>query len=374
MREKDIVILAIFVLLLIVPVLLQNNNYPVNAQDFQNDVARAERLVDGGDVRDAGNHYFGRTIMAYAVGVISLLTKVDCANIQLVFDWLMILVACLVVYIIVLKLFGRISGILAVLASFFCVHSIFISFSSGDIWNIIAICIVLIPALYFLSRWLSERKKAHLIIALVLLAVFSSVHPLGLALPYVIGLFSIGYGIYCLIKKRYKEAALIGFLFMGIVAVSLLLSHLFIRDTWAWNRIVISKIQVMFMGLDTNKISLSNLFYIYITLPVIGLLAIALIEWRKVKEGLESKAQIWFLVLLACFIVPFLAASLTGIGIYPIRHAMDGSTLLAIGAGCLVGLVVKGIKEHISWVKVLLVFLLAVGIIPPTLVWFGIVK
>jgi len=379
MSKKDVIILVIFGLLLILPIFIADNIYPFSypINDFQNDVNRAELTKTGGNVHDISNQYFGRTAMAYVVGGISNVTGVDTKTVQTYANYTLLFVTCIAIYFVISKLFNIMSGVIASILIFFCTHSMLTLFSAGDIWNIIEIGIVLVPALYFLARWLSCKRKFYLIMSLVLFAIFSSIHPLALTLPYIM-IVSFGcYIVYKLIKRENKEAMKLGVLLVGIVIGNLLLSAVFIKDALWLHYTNITGIipdqivdNPIIMYKSTEPIGIFNFLYTYLSFSTLGVLVIALLFARigKIKYKLTQEAK-WFLVLLATFAVPFLATAVLGMNADPIRQAMNAGTMIAIGTGCLIGIVIERYKS-----KVLIAItsgVIAIGIIPTLIVWFS---
>jgi len=381
--SKHIIILAILGALLIAPLFVTNNYYPLEVGDFKNDVARAEQAKIGGDVNDFSNHYLGRSIMAYAVGGISKVTGISCTYVQLGMNYIMLLASCFMIYFLVAKLFGMAAGVFSAALVMFCTHGITQLFFAGDIWNIIVMCLLLIPAFYFLAKWLAVHKKNYLIYSLLLFAVFSSVHSLALILPYVLGLFFGSYIIYKLVRKQYKSAVNTSMLLLGIVVGNLILSYVFIPEAMGLHLSVITG--NIPAGMDSNPIifygeripvSIAGLIFTYITIPVIAVLGISLAVWNNSKAKIELNLECkWFLVLLVCFIVPFIIAAMLGSSLDPGRHAMNAGILLAIVTGCIVGKVMttnKLPKWHSVAFRTATMVLVASGVIPALLVWFGI--
>ncbi len=380
-NKKHIIVLTILCILIILPAFVAENKYPFSypVNDFQNDVNRAEQAKIDGDINDISNHYLGRTIMAYTIGKVSLVTGIDCYDLQLWINYVMLLLASFCVYVVVYKLFGLTAGIMSVLITFFCTHGFLILFSSGDIWEIIEIGIVLIPALYFLVKWTVNKRPSCLVCLLVLLAVFSSVHPLALILPYIMSLFFGCYIIYKLSKREYKEAGVMAILLIGIIIINLTLSYFFIKDAIDLHLALFGKITgevskntIMMYGIRT-PIGIFTLLYQYITLPVIGILCVAIVLMAKRKgnnTGIELiQESKLFILLLGSFVIPFLLASATKYNIDTIRHAMDAGTLIAIITGCLIGVVIEKYKSKILYA--ITTSTIALGIIPTLLIWFS---
>ncbi len=302
MNKKDIIILIILGILLLLPLLTTDNYYPLEVGDFKNDVARAEQAKIGGNVHDFSNHYMGRTIMAYIVGYISRITDASCKNIQLGINYTIILGALVTVYLVTSRMFGIVAGTLSASLMIFCTHGIAQLFHAGDIWNIIEICIILIPALYFLSRWITLYRKKYLIIALVLFALFSSVHNLALTLPYTLGIFFACFLTYKLAKKEYKGTISLCLLFIGIVIGNLTLSYVFIPDAIGLHLAAvtgtipagIANNPIIYYG-ERIPVSLPALLLIYITIPIIGILTVSLVALRKIKSRIKlSQEHKWF--------------------------------------------------------------------------------
>ena len=383
MNKKSVTILAILGLLLLLPLFVTDNEYPLEVGDFKNDVARAEQAKIGGDVHDFSNHYFGRTIMAYTVGRISKVTGLSCTYIQLGINYILLLASCFMIYFLVTKLFGILAGTLSAVLVMFCTHGVAQLFFAGDIWNIIVMCLLLVPAFYFLAKWLAGNQKKYLVTILLLFAVFSSVHSLALILPYVLGLFFGSYVIYKLVRKQYKSAMNASLLLLGIIAGNLMLSYVFVPDAIGLHLSVITG--TIPVGMDSNPIifygeripvSVASLIFTYITIPVIAVLGISLAVWNNSKAKIELNSECkWFLALLACFIVPLIVAAMFGSSLDPGRHAMNAGILMTIVTGCIVGKVMvanKLPKWHSMTFKTATLAVVTSGIIPSLLVWFGV--
>ena len=110
MKKKNLVILTILCILLILPIFITDNEYPLTVGDFKNDVARAEQAKIGGDVHDFSNHYMGRTVMAYTIGGISSVTGINTTDLQLWLNYIILLASFIIVYLVVSKLFGGLAG------------------------------------------------------------------------------------------------------------------------------------------------------------------------------------------------------------------------------------------------------------------------
>ncbi len=378
MKRIDIAILLVLGILLILPAFVAENKYPFSepVNDFQNDVNRAEQAKINGNINDISNHYFGRTIMAYTVGKTSLVTNISCETLQKWINYIVLFLACITIYFITSRIFNRVAGFVSSITAFFCVHSMLILFSSGDIWNIVEIGIILIPLLYFMTEWFVNKKKAHLVLMLAFAAIFSSIHPLALILPYILGFIFGCYGIYCLVKKNYIEVRNITLLYISIAIGNLVLSNFFIADALSLHYAIITRSipesvanNTMLIYSTRVPINISTLLYEYITLPIIGMLVIIGVTWQKIGIKLDTKKQTWFLLLLMGFVIPFIIAAMTKINIDPIRHAMDASTLIAIVVGCVIGTLIVKYKSKI--LNAIVSSTIAIGIIPTLVIWFS---
>lgn len=366
-----LIILGIAILLLL-PLVLQDGGYIKEAFDFQNDIARAEQAKADGDVHDMWNQYFGRTMTAYMVGKTSLVTGISCKPLQLVFDYAVLLLAGITIYGIATYLFGISAGILSSLAVLFCTHSILGLFSSGDVWDIAETCIILPIGLLFIVKWLTEKGQRNLIAGLVVLAVFSMVHPLSLMLSAAMVLF-----IGTLVIYKHTKAKKLLLLLSGIVAGNLILAYLFINNALVLPLSLLGIAQTkspLITYATTEPVSIVTFLYEYLSLPTLGIGVIAYIAIAKTK--LQEK-QWLFLLALGCFIVPLLTAAMTGLAIDTRRHAMDAATLLALGIGCLAGfgikeqLAITGSKAKTRVLAPVTAMVVAIGMIPTLAVWIG---
>ena len=375
-NKKIVVVLCVIAIVLLFPAIVHNNNRePLTVGDFKNDVIRAEQTQVGGDVHDPSNHYLGRTIMAYTVGGISTVTGISCKDIQLWIDCLILVGAFLSIYVVVGKLFGSISGLITGLISFFTVRSLLILFVNGDVWNIIEVCIVLIPLLYFTVKWLIGRKLKDLIPMLVLVCVFSSIHPMALLLVYVYGLFFSVYCVYLIKRKEYELLISTIIIYVVIAIINLLLSMLFINGALELHKETITGLipdSILHNPIAryASKTPLDFLTVVseYITFPMIGVLVITIYAWIREKLWFDNIKQVLFIGAIGCFVLAFMFGALSKFNLEPLRHAMDAGTFIAIGTGCMLEKIFT--KRKMFAYTIVIICAIAVGIAPTIMQWF----
>ncbi len=387
----DIIILLIFAVVILAPILYQGYIYPSLGDDSAAHMRTIDKIAAGDLAPDT--MYLGTIIAGIPIRLFSKLTGISTNSLFLWFSFLSLAAVAVTIYFVTRSFVGKQAALLATILAIFCTQSILALFLFGVIFNIINMYIILMLGIYFLVKFLNERKPWQAVASGGLASIFSIFHTTALYLPYValplIGLASL----YYLIQKKRRDMLEVSF-FGGIaVAASVLLSKIFLPGfslagvTSSPSTIAYMADPPAFPGTATGQlpaaaesaaesvvrvIEFSPTFGEYIieylspaTLAILIASVIGLIIYRKkVKWSSETKL---FIGILSCFGAATLIGSLSGLVPAPVRLMLDSSTLFAIVAGCLAGVLLVTIKSRIFTCTILAV--IVIGIVPTMTTW-----
>jgi len=371
-------LIAVFVVVIILPLLIYGYVYPTAGDDS----AQHLLVIDAVSKGEAVNFlYWGQAIVAYPIRFLSKWTEVSTDNLFLWFNYLALIAVGITFYFVLSRLVNRWAGLLAVPITIFCTHSILRQFYFGTIFNIINMYVILPLAIFFAIRWFTEYRLYQALVSLLLFVTFSVFHTTALYLLPFIASFFVVIVVYKLLKRdrtKLVKTACFGACVIGLSLVLVrLLPYSQTLTTQATTRAAgvvtttptIASVPTA-IAPTSSAVTLGN-FLSYglgpTTLVILCLSIAALIMYRK-KLMLTRSSKL-FIVALACFAIVLLPASFTQLSDYAYRQALDLSSILAIATACLAGVAMTVDKTKLF--TSIVIVLVICGSIPHLISWFG---
>jgi hypothetical protein len=366
-RHKGVItIMSVFGLVLLVRAIFTGSIYPASTGDTANHLAVIDAMSKG----DWGTWaYLGEVIVGLPVLGVSKLFGLDTADVFLVAEYLLLFGIGCTLYFVVSSLVNKKAAILVVLLAVLCTPSIFRLFSSGTIFSIVNMYLILPFVLFFTVRWFTTKQKRFIAAAAVITALFGVFHPNSLMFLFAMGLFTFGYMIYRRVKGYDgKEAITTLLVGIGLVGVLMLVSWItqpeFVR--------LFDELGVSVSGTFTSisePIGIRQFVFDFITfapLAVLCAIGVGLIQYRKSIAMAEDTKL--FLMMLASFLPFLIIGTFSNIAIDCWRHAIELSVILSILTACLAGILLTCRKSMVFTVIVL--GITACGMIPTLSTFF----
>lgn len=307
------IVLIAMILMVTVPFLISDREYPMQSGDTKNHIIVALR---GNLDLDKGD-YFGEALGIPAVKAGNAL-GISPEKSYLYFDLTMLALVMIALYFVFSKLVSQWTGLMAVWLTVFCSFGIANLFHSGAIFDIINMCGFLLLGFYFIIRWLASGKLLYVIGIVITLGAFSVFHPTGVYLAPILAIFTIP----LIIIRKYRAKGLL--LIVVLLAIS--------GAIW----LVFSGIRFAIGHPIVPPISASEFIFKYlkITIPVLLIPAAGYLLINR--NYITEQAKLLILALLSAIAV-LIVLGFTTISADPGRAAIDLTIILSLLTACLLG-------------------------------------
>jgi len=361
-RVLWVAIAVALVVLFIMPIFLQNEIVQTieKSSDMKSHLRVIEAINNGEEIAVL---YYGQVILAYIMKPIA--DSEHIAKFYLWFNFAVLIASAFSIYYVTKKLTGKEAALLVIPLAFFCTTGIFALFKYGVIFNIINMYIILPFAIYFAVKWIDDKKWQYSIPAVMLFALFCSLHYTALYLPYAIGCSLAIYAIYAIAKHKWgiimKYIVPCG---VGLVALKILLSINFLGIA---GNLPDSTYQLLPIVNFMSLLLLVDHASIVIAIILFLLVCFFRITYRSVLKA-DKRTMILY-IILAGFIVSLFGGLITLATPDFNRIAIDLATMMAIAVACILGGIIRQGKNH-AFSKVV-VIMLALGSVPSIITWVG---
>jgi len=345
MKNWHILALIVMMLMVAVPFLVVDRQYPMQSGDTQNNIA----IAQGGKLDFGAGMY-------PAQGIGFALVKLDSVHPERAFLWfdLAVLAAIMTtLYFVFSRLVSRWAGVMAVLLAIFCSAGIATLFFAGAAYSIANVFIILPWGLYFLIRWLTTKKIYYAVATLTLFGLFSVFHPTAVYLAPILLVF---FGALALSKEHRKWRTLAMFVLCMAVTVPFLIIGVVVMPSGTLFDQLLHNPTVIVPGWEFLT------RYVGIGLAVLLVFGAFMVLSKMVQ--IKGEARLLALAVLSAVAV-MLPVAFTGLSIG--RSVLDLAAMLALLAACLLGAAVKNGK--VKGLAPALMMVAIVGAIPLLKTW-----
>ena len=366
-HKVTVFVIILFVGIVLSPLVLHNQTYPMVSGDTEHHIDNIFQMQNGENVY----LYAGELIIGKIVILIDKVTDKGLMDSFLFINYLALAGIVLTLVLVAGKLVNKKAGLLVIPVALFCTQSILKLFAWGTIFSIINMYIILPIALFMLVRWFIKKQKMYLIASFVMFGLFGAFHPTAIYVPLA---FAIFFPAYMFVKRNdgRRELLKIGALGVGIITI-VLVSAYFAQPVITG--IVSHSVAIVTTGSSDVAypvITFMNFIFSFVTMATLGILIISIagiIQYRK--EMKMTNGTQTFLWIIACFIPPMAIMAFTEVMVAPARSCADMSTMIAIIAACLAGILLTHKKSMMLTGIILL--LVGIGMVPTLATWFGLV-
>lgn len=358
-----IIVIALLPLLTKGTVYNHITGYDQPRSDFRDYTAEIQTWIDGEPI--VNEAYYSRVILGYPIMLLSKYTGIEVDRIYITVCFLSLILAGFTLFWMMRTLIDKQSAWMSIILSIMCSTGVLAMFYFGMISNIINMYVILPVCIVFSIKWYETRKKRYALISIFAMALFSLFHTTALYIPYTVAVIIVMLSILVVMKKKVgidKIALLMLILFI----TNLVITYTLLPSASALNEMAFDNAKSITTGGETQQLYHSAMpigqFIIeYLTIPVIGILAVITVVFVKARKNIEiGKTTKYLLVILGGFAITLLAGAFLGISPEPVRTSADLATIMAIIVAVLAGVAFKNNKS--VYLRALCYLLMAVGI------------
>lgn len=335
-RKIEIISLFLFALTIILPPIIHGYIYPTMGDDsgMHMEILKNSNLWN--------QLYFGYIIIGYPLKWFYDFTLINYNDLFLWFNFLVLIGVGATFYSVLSRLVNYKAGLFSLVIPFFISLGIWWEFEYGMIFNLINIGIILPLILYMGIRWITQRKRHHLIGLVLFCILFSLFHSTGIYLaPTLILLL-----IFALAFKRQYVTIPVIVVSILIVVMNLFASCLLIYQT---NLILPNAVNYSISGkLFPISYYIMGVSFVGIIMMVISVYLIY--QYKRINK--ESKLILYALSTM----IGLLIISTLGFSPSPDRQIFDMAILFGLVVSVCVGIVVN-YKSEILYLFLALVVL-----------------
>ena len=364
MRKSNIVTvigLILFCVIIILPPLIHGYVYPGIGDDSAVHLNMMNLMINEG-YNPVFHMYFGYSFVAYPIIWLHQWLGWSIDTIYLWFSYSMLILSGLVIYFAISRLINKFAGWLALLIVLFCSQSVLFQFYYGILFNMINMGVIFPLLIYSAVLYINENKRKYLVATLLFVFLFAVFHTSGIYLPIFISLAICVYILYNVIKHKRIEKRLV---WVSLVAIALSVGSIliFIPDFF-----VIVK---TYEDAITKALAVPLTDYLYSIVSIITII-IVLVLLPFVMDKWGSKLEPKYKTVIFLLIIPSLClggAIVLKLASDPFRQALDLSTILALLASVLTGIIILKFKQ--KWITVGILLLIGFGLYHNLPTWFG---
>ena len=292
-------------------------------------------------------HYAGSLYLGYPLSFLASILHTSLYNVWLWFNLLILIPIGAVLYFIGSKLVDWKTGLLMLIIPTFVSGGILNYQVMGIIFNLIETAILVPLLIYFVVRYILEKKKYQLVISLVLSIIASTFHTTGLYVPMIAIVSLVIFLIYKLIKKEFKKSYLkLSLVVAGILALDFGAIYLISYRTYGYIGHTIGDI---FYARNSYAIQFSTPFpqwlLTFVGIPVIAIIGVSVYIILKGKVQLSKQIKL-YLGFLTCWVMILLVMGFGRLSIAPVRAETDCAIALGLIATLLLGIVLTKTKDQ----------------------------
>lgn len=364
-KYGTIIGLICFAMVILIPPLIYGYVYPNIGDDSAEHLNHLTDMVVY-DYQPFGNVYTGYLFVAYPIKWLHQQFGWDVDTMFLWTNYIALILVGVVLYSVFSKLVDRKTGWLALLVALFCSQGLLFQFYYGVLFNMINMGIILPLLLFFIVRYIVERKRRDLTLAILFVLLFSMFHASGIYLPvFILGLATV-YVIYCKYKRRKTEWKLVGLGLAGGI-LSVIALNFFIpefRHLTSSGFVVqtVNNLSVPIMDYLWSIVSVSVFFLLLIFVPL------AIERKFDLSQKIKTEPKV-LMVMLGLFGVILAVPTFTKMTLDPWRQALDLATILSLLTTVLASTILLIDKRYI--LTGVIALLVTLGVCYNLTTWFG---
>jgi len=354
--NQTILIIAIGVLL--VPLITKNHIYQGVALggDTKNVfLPYLQKATDGASLIELSKGFY--PVLGVSMGILGVLNRVLRMNPEVLFFLYSLLVlfgVAVTLYYLGKTVGGIKTGWLMLALGLFSTTSLLSLYSYAMLANLLNVYIILLWAIIAFSRWFISRKTLFLVFGMVLITIYSMLHPTAFYLPYAMGVLLIALVVLASRREiRWTECGLYAIIAVSVIVINLTMSNLFLQSylTTLTASIPVGIQEVIQSSLLANLWGISGTFVQYlapITIIIALLVGIEVYEtklWRCIP-----KVQWCPLLILGSFAVALIGGSYIRATQLPERIILDASAMITFIIAGLLGELIK--RKELSWLRI----------------------
>ncbi len=351
--------LLLFCVVVFLPPIIHGYVYPNIGDDTSGQLAIFDSMQRG--IIRPQLQYLGYAIVGYPLVFVSSLVGVEINILFLWFNYTVLALVGVTLYLVMSKIAGSLTGWLSLLIVLFCTQGLLFQFYFGQIFNLINVGLIFPLLLYSATRYLVDRKRKQLISTLLLVALFSSFHTSGIYLPIIVGTTLLGYMIYCKIHKQkiYRRDVIFGLTIIMVATLVFVLAVFLptmvqIRQYSGYEDT--TSVLIAQLG-HSMAVPIGNYMMSIVSVTVLVLSALAIVYAKEGKGNVETQSERVFALVLGSSIMVLGVVTFARLSVDPWRQALDLATIMALFIAFCVGLILRGQKTR----AIMLVVVLSVG-------------
>jgi len=349
MKKRIFVYLLVVSLILLMPIIQNRHQQIDNSSDIKAHTAVIQAVVDGQPLPYI--IYMGVLVIAYPLAGIVKLTGFDVRTVYIWFNFIALIGAAFSLFFVTRKLVNKTASWLSVPITMFCSVSILAMFTAGVIFNVINMYVILPWAVYFMVKWITQKKWYYWLISIAMLGLFFVFHASGMYLPFAMASFLGGAILWRILKGQYTSFKPILMLCLPLMAIGVGLSARLLPLLGYLDR----------LGMDYGAINPSqfvklNLGFVTAILLCLGIYGY-IVSRKLIRISIEAKL---FGLLLLCFVLPLAVGMAFNILSASARLALDLGAIMALIIACLLGVLLD--TKRGWWIKDAVTYLTIAGV------------
>lgn len=347
MKRRNLIIVAcflVYIVIVILPSLIYHYVYP-NVND---DTSTLLITMSNGLHNPASVNYAGSLYLGYPLSFLASILHISLYNVWLWFNLLILIPIGTVLYYIGSKLVDWKTGLLMLVIPTFVSGGILNYQVMGIVFNLIETAILIPLLIYFVVKYILEKKKYQLVISIILSIVASTFHTTGLYVPMIMVVAWGIFIIYKLIKREFKKVIYLkyslivaGMVVLCFGAITIISSRTYVYIATTANNIV-NNGNAYALRFSTP---ITQWLITFVAIPVIVIIGVSI--YIVVKEKIQFSKQIkLYLYILSCWVAILLMLGFGRLGTAPVRAETDCAIALGLIATLLLGIALNKTKDQ----------------------------
>jgi predicted GH43/DUF377 family glycosyl hydrolase len=357
--------LLLFSLIIILPPFIHGYVYPNIGDDTSVYLDRIEQM--GRD--DVSVQYTGYMLAGYPMLFFRDMLGWDLNTQFLWFNYLMLVIAGIVLYLVFSKLVNKVAGVICLLTVIFCSQGVMYLFYYGQIFNIINLTIILPILLLFCVNYIANGKWYNLVLTILLSILFSSFHTNGIYLPALAGVGLVSYIMYCVIKKeKTNRRVIVASGTISIIAIIAFVVLVLLPTANVLKEYVENPLLSTMNNIGKGMAVPVYSWVISILTPfILGIIVISALYYKSIKEKSDTKNKALFYILLILTVI-LAIVSFCKISLDPWRQAVDLAIILSMLLSVMMGILLY--KQKSIVLIILVVLIIGFGSVLHVNTWF----
>ncbi len=362
MKSKIITILCLllFCVIVFLPPIIHGYVYPNVGDDSTAHLKNLDMIQSGGGLEVP---YIGSIIVGYPIVWISNLTNIGIDPLFLWFSYVALALVGITLYVVMSRLVNKQAGWFALALTIFSAQGILFQFYYGQLFNLINIGIILPWLIYFVVKYLTDKRAYQLVLVIIFAGLFGTFHTCGIYLPFIAGLTTVAYVTYH--SFIWRKVQIRGVVLGGSIVVLSVIGVMVLDPFTPMKVSYIGGIVASFgKGI---AVPVENYLLGIVSPMILAILIFTCVFPKDILKNIRSETKGLFTILL-CIAVLLIIVTFAKLSLDAWRQALDLATILACLAAISVGLLMERWKN--KFVTIILVLIVSMGLFRNVPDWF----